>query len=100
MLSFESKNINLFSKYAASDLTTRVLEEVNSVDEVNFGIPKYRKRTWTTVEENYPMLVVKKEVTHKVVNVGRGVRIGFADNIIQLWKVMKAEPKYVVVDIA
>lgn len=87
ILAFKSKNIKPFTPFAEPEVCTKVLEKVFSEDELCFGIERYRIRTWLVQEKTDSTITVLKEVTHKNIQLGRGLEIPIADDVKQRWLV-------------
>jgi hypothetical protein len=87
ILAFKSKNIRPFTEFASSSVCTQILELILGSDERNFGLERYRERKWLVKEEKDNTVTILKEITHKDINIGRGMSITIADNVKQLWVV-------------
>ena len=85
ILAFKSHNIQPFTPFASNALCNRVLEHVLDGSERNFGVDRYRVRTWEIQSKSSTSMTVLKEVTHKNISIGRGIEIPLAEDTSQVW---------------
>jgi hypothetical protein len=85
ILAFKSKNIKPLTEFVDNSVCTQILELIFGGEQLNFGLEKYRERKWLIKERTDKTITVIKEITHKNIDVGKGLSIPIADDVKQLW---------------
>jgi hypothetical protein len=100
ILTYETSEIMYFSKYASSAVCHQVLDAIHKNSDRLFGTKKYRKRTWSIIEQKKNEILLRKVVTQKKIEVKYGIKVALGDEIIETWRVSLNPSGYLVEDVS
>lgn len=63
MLAIDKKDVRYLDKYFSKNVI-RYVEEIIHRQDIHFGLPKYRKRTWQMIDSSEESMLFRKELTY------------------------------------
>ena len=93
------KNARLLEPYFTRKCLTRVVELVNSSNDLLCGLERYRVVNYTVKSKEPESTVYLKQITYKNVKMGYGVEVPVGEALNELWTVVQENGKYLVADI-
>jgi hypothetical protein len=100
ILTHETIEISYFSKYASNAVCNEILEAIYKNPAKLFGTKNYRTRTWSIVEQEQDVIVLRKEIFHRNIEVKKGIHIALGDEIIEEWRISLGPNGFLIVQIS
>lgn len=99
ILAHESTQIGKFGKYATEEVCHEMMESIFKNPSRMFGTRKSRRRTWNVVAHDPEWVVVRKQLAHAPVKIGRGVYVALGDDVEEIWTIACSPDGYRIVDV-
>jgi hypothetical protein len=85
ILTHEAVDISFFSKFASTRVCNQIIDDIHKKPPKLFGTKNYRHRRWSVISQEKDKITVQKEITHKHIEVKRGIRVALGDDMIESW---------------
>lgn len=95
----ETVDIQYFSKFATHSLCNQVLDDIHKKPPKMFGIAKHRERKWRLVTEEKNEFTFEKNITHRHIQVKKGIIITLGDDMNEVWLVSNSPKGFLVRDV-
>ncbi|WP_138755923.1 hypothetical protein [Paenibacillus sinopodophylli] len=87
ILTHETMDIMLFSKFASSRVCNDLIEFLYRNPPKMFGSRKHRQRNWNIIEYSQHEISIKKTIMHRHVEIKRGMKIKLGDDMVEYWDI-------------
>lgn len=85
MKAYTTRSIQILQKYVSRECALKISRVIGAYNSRYFGTERFRKTTWTILDNICDRLTIKKSVEFSKVKISGTVKMSVADNYEEIW---------------